>query len=183
MRQLETLIQAIPPSVFAAVSNGIPLPAEWSDTSESGPSAKPSISLDSLPTGVPPPSLTSFPLKNPSTRFVPSSASSGKSHASSPGAMDQLVEDSARLSLAPSYLYFDDKGFTRWQGETSGLPLLDLLVLARTSPQEDGKTPTENWFPERSPQRSEVDPETMWKTVTSVIEPSLMDACVIFVLV
>jgi hypothetical protein len=32
------------------------------------------------------------------------------------------------MSFSSSYLYFDDEGYTRWQGETSGLPLLDLLV-------------------------------------------------------
>jgi hypothetical protein len=32
------------------------------------------------------------------------------------------------LSLAPTYLYLDDEGSTRWQGEASVLPMLDLLV-------------------------------------------------------
>jgi hypothetical protein len=29
-----------------------------------------------------------------------------------------------------SHLYVDNEGFTRWQGETSGLPVLDLLIEA-----------------------------------------------------
>ncbi len=45
----------------------------------------------------------------------------------------QLAEETARMSVSPSYLYLDDEGYTRWQGETSGLPLLDFLVERGTS--------------------------------------------------
>jgi len=37
-------------------------------------------------------------------------------------------DEIARVSLSSSYLYVDDEGFTQWQGETSGLPILDLLI-------------------------------------------------------
>ncbi|KAL1742740.1 fungal-specific transcription factor domain-containing protein [Schizophyllum fasciatum] len=46
----------------------------------------------------------------------------------SDAAIDRLSEETGRLSLNATYLYVDDEGYTRWQGETSGMPLLDLLV-------------------------------------------------------
>ena len=95
------------------------------------------------------------------------------------------------LSLAPTYLYLDDEGSTRWQGEASGLPMLDLLV-ERHVPQLRGRPdrpssvpnfttvqphPSEpKWFPDRqTSKRVEVSPERLWSQVTAAIPPDLMD--------
>lgn len=106
----------------------------------------------------------------------------------------QLADETARMSVSPSYLYLDDEGYTRWQGETSGLPLLDFLVERELPPpsaatrvprdqspakeswsrKSDGVT-TGDWFPDRQPRRINVNPETIWKLITSVIAPDLMD--------
>ena len=93
------------------------------------------------------------------------------------------------MSLSPSYLYFDDEGYTRWQGETSGLPLLDLLVEQHkvVTKQEPEQPSLQNpwpvpsaqavneWFPDRTPRRQETNPEVIWKLITSFIAPDLMD--------
>jgi hypothetical protein len=111
------------------------------------------------------------------------------------GPVDSLLEDTSKMSLSDSYLYFDDEGYTRWQGETSGLPLLDLLVErhSQTNPQQndggDSAMKTEvafpgmqeqgaDWFPDRTPKRANVNPETLWRLITSYIEPELMDSLV-----
>ena len=141
MHQLETLIQAIPPAVFAAgvnfkAANGVPQSPVDPSTSAQASFAS---STHTYPSGVPPPSLTHFPLMNPSTFFAPTKPSSRHSSphggfnsnvlSSNPTlSVDQLADEASRMSLAASYLYFDDEGYTRWQGETSCLPLLDLLV-------------------------------------------------------
>lgn len=91
------------------------------------------------------------------------------------------------MSLASSYLYFDDEGYTRWQGETSGLPILDLLVerhaVVKPDPDRPNGQPTLNgqngesfnWFPDRQARRTETNPEHIWKLITSFIVPELMD--------
>lgn len=96
------------------------------------------------------------------------------------------------MSLSPSYLYFDDEGYTRWQGETSGLPLLDLLVeqhkvvtkqepdqpnLQTPWPVPNAQAVVNEWFPDRMPRRQETNPEVIWKLITSFIPPDLMDRC------
>jgi hypothetical protein len=102
-----------------------------------------------------------------------------------------LAERTSRVSLSASYLYFDEEGVTRWQGETSGLPLLDRLVekqtdsLASTAPplpvtepiqqQERYGTPDPAWFPDRTPRKKDVNPEILWRLITSYIAPDLMD--------
>ena len=149
MHHLETLIQAIPPAVFAAggvlsnAANGTTGLFPTAHLDPAGPHASFASSTHTFPAGVPPPSLTSYPLMNPSTFFGPTGnpRASTSRHASPPSgasplngfayaaaAADRLAEETARMSLSPSYLYLDDEGYTRWQGETSGLPLLDLLV-------------------------------------------------------
>ena len=212
MHHLETLIQAIPPAVFAAggvlnnaVNNGgsIPAPADPSIAHASFAS-----STHTFPTGVPPPSLSSYPLINPSTFFGPSKAASSTSRHSSPNGInmiggspsaDRLADETARLSLSPSYLYLDDEGYTRWQGETSGLPLLDLLVerhkvVTKQEPEQTPPTPhaqwptpgsqaaqaINDWFPDRQSRRTENNPEVIWKLITSFIAPDLMDRYVVF---
>ncbi|KAI0354102.1 hypothetical protein OH77DRAFT_1590863 [Trametes cingulata] len=209
MQQLETLIQAIPPQVFAgAGALGAGLPQSPVDPSTS-PHASFASSTHIFPTAVPPPSLTAYPLINPSTFFGPmkhgsrnSSPSTGMPFGPSSSNMvtDQLAEETSRMSLASSYLYFDDEGYTRWQGETSGLPILDLLVERHavvTKPDPDrgpaqqqqqqhwkgghgqnGGAPPADWFPDRQPRRTETNPEHIWKLITTFIVPELMDSLV-----
>lgn len=204
MHHLETLIQAIPSAVFAvgagSLQSGPPgHPAPDGSTNPSGPS----IFLDGVPSGVPPPSLHVFPLINPSSHFTydakaderyhnprnPIDPLFGGSHC--PKISDHIAEDRySTASLTASYLYFDDEGYTRWQGEASGLPVLDLLVERHTpasnaeqrSHPESGTTKTESsaspeWFPNRQPRRSDVNPQMFWRLITSYIAPKLMDRC------
>ncbi|THH32205.1 hypothetical protein EUX98_g1996 [Antrodiella citrinella] len=201
MHHLETLIQAIPPAVFAAggVLGNPQVPSSPVDPS-SNPHASFASSNHSFPSGVPPPSLTAYPLMNPSTFFTPTKSMSRQP---SPNAgpspsvnftlsPDQLADDVSRMSLSASYLYFDDEGYTRWQGETSGLPLLDLLVERhRVVTKQEPDVPAQNWsspapqsphvndwFPDRTARRTNNNPEVIWKLVTSVIAPDLMDSLV-----
>ncbi|KAI0748897.1 fungal-specific transcription factor domain-containing protein [Fomes fomentarius] len=199
MQQLETLIQAIPAQVFAgAGALGAGLPQSPVDPT-TNPHASFASSTHIFPTAVPPPSLTAYPLMNPSTFFGPVKPGSRNA---SPGmglrgravsmSTDQLADDTPRMSLASSYLYFDDEGYTRWQGETSGLPILDLLVERHavvTKPDPDRPNgqqpwkaqngqPPNDWFPDRHPRRTETNPEHIWKLITSFIVPELMDSLV-----
>jgi hypothetical protein len=100
------------------------------------------------------------------------------------------------MALSSSYLYFDDEGYTRWQGETSGLPLLDLLVenyspTAKNEPPDtshadvsapnadkNAKATNTDWFPNRIPRRTDVNPGNLWRLITSSIVPDLMDSLV-----
>ena len=202
MHHLETLIQAIPPAVFAAggVLGNPTIPSSPVDPS-SNAHASFASSKHAFPSGVPPPSLTAYPLMNPSTFFAPTKPMSrqpspnaglgGPSFISS-APVDQLADDVARMSLSASYLYFDDEGYTRWQGETSGLPLLDLMlerhrVVTKQEPEappQNWSTPVpqspqaNDWFPDRTARRANNNPEVIWKLVTSVIAPDLMDSLV-----
>ncbi|KAH9913695.1 fungal-specific transcription factor domain-containing protein [Epithele typhae] len=205
MQHLETLIQAIPPQVFAgAGALGAGMPQSPVDPS-TNPHASFASSTHIFPTSLPPPSLTAYPLTNPSTFFGPvrqgsrnaSPASNGFHSVPQSNATDQLADETARMSLASSYLYFDDEGYTRWQGETSGLPILDLLVERHTvapkpdpdhmpMPQQQGQGQwkaqnggsLQDWFPDRQPRRTEANPEHIWKLITSFIVPELMDSLV-----
>lgn len=218
MHHLETLIQAIPPAVFAA--GGIVPPVNTSTKASTDPSTTSPITpfmypSQAFPLGVPPPSLHVFPLINPSTHFSPDPKannerqqspiaafnslfpnafpSSTVAHVTTP---DQLADETSRMSLAASYLYFDDEGYTRWQGETSGLPLLDLLVERHTpannrekvespanidtsSPGQNGASNSTNtdWFPNRTLRRTDINPQILWRLITSYIVPELMDRC------
>ncbi|KAG9220144.1 hypothetical protein CCMSSC00406_0007161 [Pleurotus cornucopiae] len=219
MHHLETLIQAIPPAVFAA--GGIVPPVNTSTKASTDPSTTSPITpfmypSQAFPLGVPPPSLHVFPLINPSTHFSPDPKannerqqspiaafnslfpnafpSSTVAHVTTP---DQLADETSRMSLAASYLYFDDEGYTRWQGETSGLPLLDLLVERHTpannrekvespanidtsSPGQNGASNSTNtdWFPNRTLRRTDINPQILWRLITSYIVPELMDSLV-----
>jgi hypothetical protein len=200
MHHLETLIQAIPPAVLAAGGSANVPPAGTlspldSASSPFTPFVTPSHTYSS---GVPPPSLHVFPLLNPSTHFQ--DTKSGDRQQSPHGAFrsllgpqgnfisDHLVDEPSRMSLTP-YLYFDDEGYTRWQGETSGLPLLDILVerhspnpARESSPHTDSSWSNSkchpDWFPNRTPRRTDINPETLWRLITSYIVPELMDRCV-----
>jgi hypothetical protein len=148
MRQLEQLIQAIPPSVFAA--NGLVNPTATSSPQPStvGPTFPPSP--QAYPCSATPPHLSSYPLTNPSLRFTANGNRNGE-HGTIPTSPNQLLRNCPpegvtpvvpgcadpteklmgsirRPPLSPSYMYLDDAGYPRWQGETSGLPFLDSLV-------------------------------------------------------
>lgn len=148
MRQLEQLIQAIPPSVFAA--NGLVNPTATSSPQPSTLGTPFAASPQTYPASVPPPHLNSFPLINPSLRFTTDGSRNGE-HVVIPTSPTQLLQNSPpegatpigpgsadptekllgsarRAGLSPSYMYLDDAGYPRWQGETSGLPFLDSLV-------------------------------------------------------
>jgi hypothetical protein len=178
MHHLESLIQAIPSAVFAAGGSAL--------SPSSPPENQPSVPLlqnHLYQAAVPPPSLTTTPLMNPSTHFAL--------------AGNQVDPDEiARMSLSSSYLYVDDEGFTRWQGETSGLPILDLLIERHhSSPknEHDSNSPAtvviyadadrdSTWFPDRTVHHlADMNPERLWKLVTSFIPPDLMDRYVFVV--
>ena len=201
MHQLETLIQAIPPAVFAA--GGLNPPQHLTaDPSTTSPLTTFASMSHTFPSGVPPPSLHVFPLTNPSTHFTtlpprgsPRQDSPGtafrsmlgqSSHPQNGSGSEQPLEETSRIHA--SYLYFDDEGYTRWQGETSGLPLLDLLVENHTPVKSETEKSTPDpswaskqsptpptWFPNRMPRRTDVNPETLWRHITAYIVPELMD--------
>ena len=148
MRQLEQLIQAIPPSVFAA--NGLVNPTVASSPQPSTAGTTFSTPPPTYPSSVTPPHLSSYPLTNPSLRFTASDSRNGE-HGAVPTSQNQFLRNSPpegatpvvpgcadptekligstrRPPLSPSYMYLDDAGYPRWQGETSGLPFLDSLV-------------------------------------------------------
>ncbi|OSX62312.1 hypothetical protein POSPLADRAFT_1143806 [Postia placenta MAD-698-R-SB12] len=199
MHHLETLIQAIPPAVFAAGGTGAAIPHSPIDPS-TNPHASFASSTHIFPTAMPPPSLNSYPLMNPSTFFAPVKTARnvsphtgfGSGQNGMSGSGDGLGDDSSRVSLSSNYLYFDDEGYTRWQGETSGLPLLDLLVERHTmtaKPEPDRMPQAQSyasqnghaasdWFPDRTPKRTDHNPEAIWKLITSFIAPELMDSLV-----
>lgn len=165
---------------------------------------------DGMPPGVPPPSLHVFPLMNPSTHFTRDAKLDERHHSPHssfnslltsgpfqvpPFNAESLTEERTQMSLTASYLYIDDEGYTRWQGETSGLPVLDLLVERHTPvPNQDSNDQSHSdsntakmasaanaeWFPDRQPRRTDVNPQTLWRRITSHIVPELMDRYVTF---
>ncbi|XP_006456252.1 hypothetical protein AGABI2DRAFT_228126 [Agaricus bisporus var. bisporus H97] len=215
MHHLETLIQAIPPAVFAAGGVLPPTTTTLNNTNESASSPiVPFMHPSNMPPGVPPPSLHVFPLTGPSAHFTrdPKVEERQSSPQMSFGSFfggpygshsqvqnpDQLAEVTSRMSLTASYLYFDDEGVTRWQGETSGFPVLDLLV-ERHAPQQNRVTSARprsestssvnaddkmanasnaDWFPDRSLHRTDMNPQSLWRLITSYIVPELMDSLV-----
>ncbi|KAK2467633.1 hypothetical protein APHAL10511_000488 [Amanita phalloides] len=216
MQHLESLIQSIPAAVFAANGGGVlqsPLPGAADHTAlPVAPFMYPSSSGFS-PRGVPPPSLHVFPLTNPSTHFKRDASYDERgrspvrsfgpflngsfSVSSATSSLDPLADDPSKLSLTASYLYIDDEGYTRWQGETSGLPVLDLLVerhaLSNHNHNQNGSlspqlgSPTDgsmkanhdlDWFPDRKPRRMDMNPQALWGHITSTISPDLMDSLV-----
>jgi hypothetical protein len=209
MHHLESLIQAIPAAVFAAGgSPAFAMPIDGSSPiSQLGNSPTPSY-----PASQPPPSVNLLSITGPSAHFGYSQQSTSQSQSQSQPSLlgigtsfstqssiarrnslsfDQLSDETARMTLYSSYLYIDDEGYTRWQGETSGLPICDFLVERHqpspkieprdaTPPQVDRHVSspyivTENWFPDRQAKRTELQPERNWKLITSTIPPDLMD--------
>ncbi|KAL0071096.1 hypothetical protein AAF712_001654 [Marasmius tenuissimus] len=199
MHQLETLIKAIPPAVFAAGGNSATLDSIKSLLPDSAAGLSPTSPTAAFPSGIPPPSLHVFPLTNPSTHFAPSpnlddqksspsttfqSFMCGLNTSAAGSGVDQLGEEVAKLSISDSYLYTDDEGYTRWQGETSGLPFLDLLIERRApepsepntaSPSPPPQPAGPKWFPNRTSKRMDVNPQTLWRMITGHIPPDLMD--------
>ncbi|KAM6495014.1 Fungal specific transcription factor domain containing protein [Amanita muscaria] len=206
MQHLESLIQSIPSAVFAAGGTLPPNPLYPQPTPTAdgtAPFAPFMYPTSGFQTGVPPPSLHVFPLTNPSTHFKRDSQYDERSRSpmrylnspfstQSTASADQFGDDTSKLSLTASYLYFDDEGYTRWQGETSGLPVLDLLVERHAlsnqrkdaSPEyavSDGALKTAadiDWFPDRTPKRTDMNPQILWKLITTSIAPDLMDRLV-----
>ena len=176
LHHLESLIQAIPPAVFAAGDTSL---SSLSPPDNLNQPSDPLLQNHLYQTAIPPPSLTMTPLMNPSTHFAL--------------AADQVDHDEiARMSLSSSYLYVDDEGFTRWQGETSGLPILDLLIERHhSSPknEHDSNSPAtvvfysdSTWFPDRTVHHlAHMNPGRLWILVTSFIPPDLMDRYVFVV--
>jgi hypothetical protein len=125
-----------------------------------------------FPASVPPPSLSLNPLINPSGHFP----------------LDELTEATARLSIAPSYLYIDEQGSPRWQGESSGLPLLEMLVEREKNPSGQENSPFQKktvrdqrmrtlseigptvsqWFPDRQviTRQPTGSPQLFWKLIS-----------------
>ncbi|KAF9481770.1 hypothetical protein BDN70DRAFT_875903 [Pholiota conissans] len=201
MHHLETLIQAIPPAVFAAGGSMSAISPGHPASEMAASPIVPFMYPDGMPSGVPPPSLHVFPLMNPSNHFT-RDAKLDERHHSPHNSFNSLLTtgpfhvppsnpdtNDDRVSLTASYLYFDDEGYTRWQGETSGLPVLDLLV-ERHTPNRDPNDPSHSdtakmasaanaeWFPNRQPRRTDVNPQTLWRRITSYIVPELMDSLV-----
>lgn len=65
------------------------------------------------------------------------STASSSSDAGANGGDDDVARAIEGLSLSNGYLYLDEIGQTKWQGATSGFPLLDLLTAARASELSD----------------------------------------------
>lgn len=199
MNHLEALIQAIPAAVFA----GATTPA-FNAIKSAAESVNAPLNYPNFPAGVPPPSLHAFPLTNPSTHFTAEPKAEGSSPTTAFNSLfnsnnrsipspDQFPEDTSRMPLSASYLYVDDEGYTRWQGETSGLPLLDLLLERHSvstrdvkdgSPQPQQSDPSspasshhhqQDWFPNRTSHRADANPQILWRLITSYIVPELMD--------
>jgi len=99
------------------------------------------------------------------------------------------------MSLIASYLYYDDKGCTCWQGETLGFLILELLadchVLAQNQLTADKHSyPTTSHLLGNKPVNESdllfnrtmgptgTNPHMMWKLTMSSIKPGLMDRCV-----
>jgi len=205
LRRLESLVDAIPSTVFAA--GGVTTTAQMASiltTSLTDASETPDD-------GTLPPSLHVFSVAGPSAHFAHDAEIQDMQHNpqtnfdSSFGNLDglhsqiqnpdQLAEAASRISLTTSYLYHDDEGCTRWQGETSGFPILELLaerhVHAPNRSTADGQLYLEpphlpddkpvngsNWFSDRTVCPTGTNPHMMWKLTMSSIEPQLMDRCV-----
>ena len=196
LRRLESLVNAIPSTVYTAGDVTAP-----TTSIPSAPFTDPSGVSDD---GVPPSSAHVFPVTGLSTYFTCNPETQDVQHNPQTNLHgfysqiqdpDQLAEAVSRMSLITSYLYYDDEGCTRWQGETLGFPILELLadhhVLARnrltadrhsypaTSHLLGDKLVNEsNLFFNRTMGPTGTNPHTMWKLTMSSIEPGLMDRCV-----
>ena len=48
--------------------------------------------------------------------------------------VDRLEKEMSGMNLSPGFIYLDEQGMTKWQGATSGFPLLELLAEAERHP-------------------------------------------------
>ncbi|KAF8191290.1 fungal-specific transcription factor domain-containing protein [Pholiota molesta] len=193
MHHLETLIQAIPPAVFAAGGSMASMSSGHSASDIASSPIVPFMYPDGMPPGVPPPSLHVFPLMNPSTHFTRDAKLDERHH--SPHSTFNSLLTSGPFHVPPFNAESEEstRGYTRWQGETSGLPVLDLLVERHTPvPSQDPNDQSHSdsntakmasaanaeWFPDRQPRRTDVNPQTLWRRITSYIVPELMDSLV-----
>ncbi|CAG7851439.1 SubName: Full=Uncharacterized protein {ECO:0000313/EMBL:CCA71412.1} [Serendipita indica DSM 11827] len=171
MAQLEALIQSMPANIFQTTQKSDQPPP--SATSERSSVSFPAIAP--FPTmGVLPPGFSTSKLTNPATHFVPP-----------PSATDNITTNMANVTLSPTYLYWDDEGFTRWQGASSGLPLLDSLVERSLPAQSGDATATKaNFSEQKAPDGSMTAAPNYFPdrlsngTVTASIPPDLMDGLV-----
>ena len=196
LRRLESLVNAIPSTVYTAGDVTAP-----TTSIPSAPFTDPSGVSDD---GVPPSSVHLFPVTSPSAYFTRNPETQDAQHNPQPNLHgfysqiqdpDQLAEAASRMSLITSYLYYDDEGCTRWQGETLGFPILELLadrhVLARNRSTADGHSypATSHLLGDKPVNESDLffnrttgptgtNPHTMWKLTMSSFEPGLMDRCV-----
>jgi hypothetical protein len=155
-----------------------------------------------------PPAARDTPLTNPSAHFgcpsgtVPVQCS--KPAASKADPVAELTEGAARLRLRfagapPSLFFVDARGYTRWHGESSGLPLLDYLMdkhsvrPAQDAPPAAGSASSGSsdvssegsppGIPLIGPEDAPVAdpdygaPEAMWAMITKIIPAELMDEC------
>ncbi len=194
MQQMEQFISALPPSFFNAGANVVAASPDPGNKQSHTPSMF----------GVPPPSLSANPLVNPSRYFSPTlhTPMTRNMYQDASHLQNHIHGATTPVPLASSYLYLDDQGSTRWQGEMSGFPLLDTLIerkshsptFAAESPESGRQTsPTlaasdddpsspapaaRDWFPDRQSAHDPVRPEDVWMTIAQIIPPELMDQLV-----
>lgn len=191
MQQIESFIHALPAGLFSG--GGFDEP-----TTPIKPQSGSSTPLNP----VAPSSLSSHRLINPSRFFPPLESSLGNSNVYEDAThLHQHSHAAYPVPLASSYLYLDDHGSTRWQGEMSGFPLLDILIehreaaamkqadspaSSKPSPtlaaesEADAASPTpHDWFPDRKRVQDSVRPEDVWMMIANVIQPDLMDNLVL----
>lgn len=190
MQQIESFIHALPAGLFSGTAFDEP-------TTPIKPQSGTSTPLNL----VAPSTLSSHRLINPSRFFPPLTSTMADSDVYEDAThLQQPSHTAYPIPLASSYLYLDDQGSTRWQGEMSGFPLLDILIEQREaaamkqadSPASSKPSPTlapeseadatspapHDWFPDRQRVQESVRPEDVWMMIASVIQPDLMDKSV-----
>ena len=198
MHQLETRIQAIPPSIFTAGLNAAQHP--MSESAMSSPLSTFASVNHTIPYGVPPPSLHSYPLTNPSIHFTTqptrngSRISTGESKHGCSCCHVFPVFVSARQPWirmssggACTHVPFHIVSLFRSRGHPMarrdiGSSLLDLLLKNHTPIRSDtekaslvltwaNRPPNGSnvtWFPNRTPRQPNVKGDTLWRLITSL---------------
>lgn len=197
MQQIESFIQALPAGLFdRAELDGL---ADFKSSQPAASSSnQPPPSAHSTDGEMHPSALGAHHLVNPGQFFTSNARPEG-------------YEDAGRYQFFnlhgpwSSYLYMDDQGATRWQGEMSGFPLLDLLIereaAATEGPGHGSESPAESfqhpspttvagseadqsgpsgsvngkWFPDRTSIMDPARPHDIWMMIGGVISPDLMD--------
>ncbi|KAI0071201.1 hypothetical protein K474DRAFT_1679582 [Panus rudis PR-1116 ss-1] len=157
-------------------------------------------STHTYPSGVPPPSLNNFPLMNPSTFFGPSNPAPSSRHSSPQGSFphhppasrltgstsisDQLPDETSRMSgksLSLLRRRRRHKVATTKQdpdGPVANAQRQSWLANEQQQQQQQQQQQASDWFPDRTARRTDINPEVIWKLVTSFIAPDLMDSLV-----